>query len=404
MLERHQLPAGEPSAAILDLIDAVESARRALAAAEQAKEEHARIAERWKRLLERYRPILHAADLDDGLEAAAPVEVIQRIEIARAGIVAAHKRVAERESLERDLARADELAGAASQRLEQQEGRLAELLDACGAEDEDQFRRWARDAERLRELQRGMEASMAILRAAAGGGEPEAVAAHFAGLQWEQEAEREREIGEQLAVLEEERANLDRELGVREKQRDDWERSGELALARQAESSLVARIEVAAQRWLEQAVAVRLLELARDRYERERQPEVLRRASAFFSTLTGGAYQGVQVRLGEGELYAIRADGGLRPPLHLSRGTVEPLYLALRLALVAEYADGPQGAPTTLMDDVLVNFDDRRAAAAAHAIAELAQRTQIMLLTCHERTLAAFEDGGERVTVHRLGG
>jgi uncharacterized protein YhaN len=38
------------------------------------------------------------------------------------------------------------------------------------------------------------------------------------------------------------------------------------------------------------------------------------------------------------------------------------------------------------MDDILVNFDDERAARAARSIEELATRQQVMYFTCHPET------------------
>ncbi|MEA1933838.1 MAG: hypothetical protein U9N60_05340, partial [Thermodesulfobacteriota bacterium] len=85
------------------------------------------------------------------------------------------------------------------------------------------------------------------------------------------------------------------------------------------------------------------------------------------------------------------------PLLHLSRGTVEPLYLALRLALIADYSRSPGGAPPVLMDDILVNFDDKRSHYAAEAINRLGQDTQVLLLTCHERTIECFSKSNVHV-------
>jgi len=72
-----------------------------------------------------------------------------------------------------------------------------------------------------------------------------------------------------------------------------------------------------------------------------------------------------------------RLDAGL-----LSRGTVEQLYLCLRLALAESYAERAVALPIVL-DDVLVNFDPRRSAAMAGVIAEVAARHQVIAFTCH---------------------
>ena len=73
----------------------------------------------------------------------------------------------------------------------------------------------------------------------------------------------------------------------------------------------------------------------------------------------------------------------------LSGGTIDQLYLALRLAISELLL--PE-APIVL-DDALVAFDDERAKVALQVLAEEAQSRQILLFTCQsrERRLAAAE-------------
>lgn len=69
----------------------------------------------------------------------------------------------------------------------------------------------------------------------------------------------------------------------------------------------------------------------------------------------------------------------------LSRSTAEQLYLALRFGLVEHFAAGAEPLPI-VMDDILVNFDDERAARATRSIEELAKHQQVMYFTCHPET------------------
>lgn len=73
-----------------------------------------------------------------------------------------------------------------------------------------------------------------------------------------------------------------------------------------------------------------------------------------------------------------------RRSLALSRGTVDQLYLAVRLAVCQLCLPGEDPAPLVL-DDALVTFDDRRMALALDALAELGRERQILLFTCQER-------------------
>jgi len=57
-----------------------------------------------------------------------------------------------------------------------------------------------------------------------------------------------------------------------------------------------------------------------------------------------------------------------------------------------------------IVDDVLVDFDDRRSAAALHTLAVLAEKTQVILFTHHSRVVeqARRLPGSVRVQVHDL--
>jgi uncharacterized protein YhaN len=73
----------------------------------------------------------------------------------------------------------------------------------------------------------------------------------------------------------------------------------------------------------------------------------------------------------------------LRTALWRSEGTVDQLYLALRLAVAEELT--PE-APL-ILDDILVRFDDIRHAAAMEIFRETAKNKQVLLFTCQSREL-----------------
>lgn len=85
----------------------------------------------------------------------------------------------------------------------------------------------------------------------------------------------------------------------------------------------------------------------------------------------------------DGRLQVTDALRTVREPVHLSLGTCQQLYLALRIALLVT-ADNVGRAVPIIADDILVNFDSQRRAGAAKALAQLARHRQIILLTCHE--------------------
>ena len=62
------------------------------------------------------------------------------------------------------------------------------------------------------------------------------------------------------------------------------------------------------------------------------------------------------------ELAGIRQDGRRVTVAGMSDGTVDQLYLALRVAAIEDYLDHAEPMPF-IADDLFINFDDKRAAA-----------------------------------------
>ena len=118
---------------------------------------------------------------------------------------------------------------------------------------------------------------------------------------------------------------------------------------------------------------------------RERfSPELNRLAGEWLAKLTGGRYTALSLTR-ELEPSATAADSLLpRKALALSKGTVDQLYLAVRLAVCRLCLPQEQSAPLVL-DDALVTFDDTRMALALDCLEQLSTRQQVLLFTCQER-------------------
>ncbi|MDR2438966.1 MAG: AAA family ATPase [Planctomycetaceae bacterium] len=143
--------------------------------------------------------------------------------------------------------------------------------------------------------------------------------------------------------------------------------------------------------WQTYAVCARMLDEIRATYERERQPRTLAEASELLKRLTDGKYHRIWTPLGEETLMVDDAEGNTFDVVWLSRGTREQLFIALRLALTSAFAQHGSILPL-ILDDVLVNFDSRRAFAAAKVLLEFAKSgRQIFLFTCHEHICRIFQ-------------
>ena len=141
-------------------------------------------------------------------------------------------------------------------------------------------------------------------------------------------------------------------------------------------------------------LAKRMLEAAIATWESKRQPEVYAKASRLLSLMTEGRWTEV-VLTAEGTLEVVDAVKCRRAPVHLSLGTCQQLYLALRIALLTS-ADNVGRAIPILADDILVNFDEHRRTGAARALAELAETRQVILFTCHEDVARALKKAAKQ--------
>jgi len=131
-------------------------------------------------------------------------------------------------------------------------------------------------------------------------------------------------------------------------------------------------------------LAIETLDEANRELETRFSPLVGARASEILQRLTGGRYD----RLLLDRTFSAQAKAAGEPVsreiLWLSAGTVDQVYLALRLAVCLLVL--PQEDPCPIiLDDALANFDDRRMGCALEYLLELSRERQILLFTCHTR-------------------
>lgn len=216
-------------------------------------------------------------------------------------------------------------------------------------------------------------------------------------------------IGEQVIELEhryaavlEEIERVAKACGQQETELKLLANEDELSRALQILEEKKAELEGKARKWATFALAGYLCQKVRHLYEVERQPEVLKRASRFFETMTLGRYKKIIVPFSEKTIQVIRSDNRRLQVEELSRGTREQLYLAMRYAVVQDY-EKVVSLPL-IMDDVFVHFDRKRVKEALAGLAELAKKHQIIYFTCHEHLLQLMEEVLGKVNIVELNG
>ena len=157
----------------------------------------------------------------------------------------------------------------------------------------------------------------------------------------------------------------------------------------QAELSKVdARIAELEKTYSAVVLAQQTLEHAKLELQRRFAPRISKRAQELFGKLTGGRYE----RITLGQDFSLEAAAAGENTLHgtlwRSDGTVDQLYLALRLAVAEELT--PE-APLVL-DDAFVRFDDTRLAQALDILKETGENKQVILFTCQSREMKLMEE------------
>jgi uncharacterized protein YhaN len=146
-----------------------------------------------------------------------------------------------------------------------------------------------------------------------------------------------------------------------------------------------------------------LLESILGRAEREyreiHQPDVLRRASDYLERITNGRYRRIDMLDEDEGVLGVTFDGHNEPievgdPL--SRGTLDQIFLCLRLGMLDHLDDGRERLPL-ILDDALLRMDDQRRGTVYALLGDIAPTRQVWILTCH-RALADEVESNMKVT------
>lgn len=305
--------------------------------------------------------------------------------------------------LSRRLAEARTAAAAAAQAREQAEveqrerdavaearaaavAELAALAGRAGVRDTHELLDMSERALQRARLQRRQgELALRLARALGDGPARDSYDAELQGARREALLAERDELARRLADLERRRTAALEQKGKLDNQLQHL--GGDRAARLNAEcEALHADLTSHVDRYVLVQLAQQVLARVTDRYARENQPAILHYTSDLLATITGGRHLRVVPQPEAGTLAAVGRGGRLRLPSELSLGTREQLFLALRLAYVLDYCDRNEPLPL-VMDDVLVNFDEDRAATTLQALRDVARTTQILFLTCHRHLM-----------------
>lgn len=181
-------------------------------------------------------------------------------------------------------------------------------------------------------------------------------------------------------------------VGSLQRSYDEMDGSGRAAEINQQIQALEATAARLSKRYSLLAIQQAVLNRAIEAYREQNQGPILLRATEFFEKITCQRYRGLKPYLDDKNqriLLGVRFEEGRETEVRanlMSEGTADALFLSLRLAGLESHIK-EHGPVPLVMDDVLVQFDDQRCAAALNVLCEISQLTQVIFFTHHQHLI-----------------
>ncbi len=278
-----------------------------------------------------------------------------------------------------------------TENLEKVSKGIKSLLTSVHANNESEFRRKYQQNNEVNELQKEKENAIKTIEIIVGVGKDAGVIAYLSANEKEtidlEKSRLEKIISENNELYE---SKIDKR-GAKKKEVERLEGESEVSLILTELETEKQRLTDKYKEWLAGKIALEILSEAKAKYEVEKQPEVIKKSSHYFSKITNEKYTQISASLEKKDVFIFDSNKRVRQIEQLSRGTKEQLLISLRLGFIDEYETNAEPLPI-IVDEVLVNFDPVRAKRTAKILYEFAQDRQILIFTCHPITKNYFED------------
>lgn len=165
------------------------------------------------------------------------------------------------------------------------------------------------------------------------------------------------------------------------------EEGKEYTQIRQNYENQLSEVDELIEEWLVTKLASSIIQTTIRQGVKEQLPAIIDQATTYFNRLTDGKYN--QIVINDDGIQVVNQSGDYFPILHLSRGTAEPLYAAIRLAVIKNRAEE---LPLPIMiDDSFVNVDETRKTMIYDILEEISSFNQVILYTFDQAVLNRFD-------------
>ncbi|QTA80882.1 AAA ATPase-like domain-containing protein [Desulfonema limicola] len=192
-----------------------------------------------------------------------------------------------------------------------------------------------------------------------------------------------------------EKSQIDQIIGTERNELSKMNGSARAAELEENAQEILARLGTNVEYYACFKLASVVLSQAIERYREKNQGPILMRSNELFSHMTLGSFEGLRLEFNEKNEAVI---AGVRSKTKeivfvdgMSDGTADQLYLAVRLATLESWLEKNEPMPF-IIDDILIKFDDKRAAATLEILAELSKKTQVIFFTHHHHLLELAQE------------
>jgi uncharacterized protein YhaN len=189
--------------------------------------------------------------------------------------------------------------------------------------------------------------------------------------------------------LEKQLSEIDQTIGSEKTELRKMDGTPKAADAAEKAQVVLTQIRNSAEQYIRLRAASSILRAEIERYRAKNQAPILKRAGEIFSVLTLNSFSGLRINYGDDDrpvLVGVRPSGEEVSIAGMSEGTNDQLYLSLRLASLEKYIHLNEPMPF-IIDDILINFDDERSGAVMKILADISNKTQVILFTHHNHLL-----------------
>lgn len=305
--------------------------------------------------------------------------------------------VENREKLREALLRRKKSLESAESSLGNTQSAITELLASAGASDQEDFRKKYEENSQVKELVRERESAIDTMEGIAGYNKSGEVIAYLRATEKEDIETEMDGLTRAIEIASKEFQDKSSALGGKRNEIKRIEGESELAEVLTEYETEKQKLRNAYKEWITGKVALAVLNEVKIRYEKEKQPEVIKRSSGYFKQITGERYQKIHVSLDDKNVNVYDKRERSKNIEHLSRGTREQLLISLRMGFIEEYENKSEPLPV-IVDEVLVNFDPSRVGRTAEIMQQFGKTRQVFIFTCHPSTIDHFDQSSLRLT------